>query len=157
MINNLGFSAASLPPPIVIRGLIHLVGAASVVHPVAVGMQIGGNGNDVINIGTQIPGPPGPPGPPGLVPVTVVTVSPFTATLADYYLAVDVPIPASIILPVSPTGAVFIVKDVDGDASINPIAVTALGALIDGAASATINTNFGAVQLIFNGVEWSIV
>jgi hypothetical protein len=103
-----------------------------------------------------IPGPQGPPGTPGLVPTTIVTTTPFPAALTDYYLAVAVPIPTSIVLPVSPTGTVFIVKDVEGDAAINPITITA-STTIDGAASALINTPFGALTFIFNGTEWNIV
>jgi len=103
-------------------------------------------------------GPPGPPGTPGLVPTTIVTSTPFTADLTDYYLGVDVAGPTSVILPVSPTGTVFIVKDIDGDAAINPITVTALGGtLIDGAAGAVINVPYGALQLVFNGTDWSII
>jgi len=101
-------------------------------------------------------GPAGTPGIPGLVPTTIVTVSPFTATLADYYLAVAVAIPTSIVLPASPTGTVFVIKDVEGDAAINPITITA-STTIDGAASAIINSPYGSVTLVFNGVEWNIV
>lgn len=101
-------------------------------------------------------GPPGPPGTPGLVPTTIVTTTPFTATLANYYLAINVAAPTSVILPVSPTGTVFIIKDIDGDAIINPITITA-STTIDGAASATINSPYGSVTLIFNGTEWNIV
>jgi hypothetical protein len=101
-------------------------------------------------------GPQGPPGIPGLVPTTIVSVSPFNVTLEDYYLAVAVPIPASVILPASPTGTVFVIKDIEGDATINPITITA-STTIDGAASATINSPYGSITLIFNGVEWNIV
>lgn len=126
-----------------------------------------------INSSIGTPGPPGPPGPqgpigpqgpqgpagtPGLVPTTVVTTTPFNATTDDYFLAVDVAAAASIVLPVSPTGTVFIIKDIDGDANINPITITATGgALIDGSASATIDSPYGGLQFIFNGTEWSIV
>ena len=110
------------------------------------------------------PGPPGPEGPqgdpgtPGLVPVTVVTTTPYVATLTDYFLAVNVASAASIVLPNSPLGTVFIVKDIDGDAAANPITVIPTGVtLIDGAASATINVPYGAIQLVFNGTEWNIV
>ena len=101
-------------------------------------------------------GPAGPPGTPGLVPTTVVTTTPFTATLANYYLAINVAAPASVILPVSPIGTVFVIKDIDGDAITNPITITA-STTIDGAASATINSPYGSITLIFNGTEWNIV
>ena len=113
------------------------------------------------------PGPPGPPGPvgpagppgtPGLVPVTVVTETPYNATLEDYFIGVDVAAAASVVLPVSPTGTVFIVKDIDGDATTNPITITAAGGvLIDGAASAIINAPYGGLQFVLNGTEWNIV
>lgn len=124
------------------------------------GIQLGGNGNDVINIGgggVGPPGPPGPPGIPGLVPVTIVTTTPFSAVLIDYLLDVNVAAPSSVILPISPTGTVFVVKDMSGNASTNAITVTGLGALIDGNATATINTNYGSITLIFNSTEWNIV
>jgi len=119
-------------------------------------------------IGTGIPGPQGPQGPPGpagpqgepgtpgLVPVTIVTTTPYLVDLTDYYLAVTLASPASVVLPASPTGTVFIVKDISGDASTNPITVTA-STTIDGAPSAIINTDYGSITLIFNSVEWNIV
>lgn len=103
-------------------------------------------------------GPQGEPGTPGIVPVTIVTETPYDVTLADYFIGVDVATAASIVLPASPTGTVFIVKDIDGDAITNPITITAVGGvLIDGAASALINAPYGALQFVFNGTEWNIV
>lgn len=164
MINNLGiFSNNLIQRALVLRAGSNPYKRAPTYRratPVASGLQIGGIGNDTINIGTGIigpPGPPGPPGTPGLVPVTVVTTSPFIATLTDYLIDVNVAAPSSVILPFSPTGTVFVVKDASGAASVNPITVTATGALIDGAASATINTDYGSITLIFNGTEWNIV
>lgn len=101
-------------------------------------------------------GPQGPPGTPGLVPTTVVTTTPFTASLADYYLAINVASATSVILPVSPVGTVFVIKDIDGDAITNPITITA-STTIDGVASATINSPYGSITLIFNGTQWNIV
>lgn len=101
-------------------------------------------------------GPQGPPGTPGIVPVTIVTTTPFVPTTANYFLGINIGAAASVILPVSALGTVFIVKDIDGDAATNPITVTA-STTIDGAASATINSPYGALQLVFNGTEWNIV
>jgi hypothetical protein len=116
--------------------------------------------NSIVNGGTPgpagPPGPPGPPGTPGLVPVTIITTTPYAAALTDYYLAVDVAGPASIVLPVAPVGTVFVVKDIDGDANTNPITITA-STTIDGAASATINSPYGSLTFIFNGTEWNII
>ena len=160
MFNNLGIFSNR----VILPGLpIHRGGRCVpyLTRVAATGMQIGGPGNDNINInGSGIPGPPGPPGPPGtpgLVPVTTVTTTPFVAALTDYYLAVNVTEAASIVLPVAPVGTVFVVKDIDGDSSINPITITGLGALVDGVASATINADYGSLSFVFNGVEWNII
>lgn len=124
--------------------------------------------NSIVNGQPGPEGPPGPPGPagpegpqgdpgiPGLVPVTVVTTTPYLADLTDYYLAVNVAAPASVVLPASPTGTVFVIKDIDGDANTNPITITA-STTIDGAATATINSPYGSITVIFNGTEWNIV
>lgn len=98
----------------------------------------------------------GPPGTPGFVPVTIVTETPFIPATTNYFLGINVAEVSSVILPVSPVGTVFIVKDVSGDAVTNPITITA-STTIDGALSATINSNYGAIQLVFNGTEWNIV
>ena len=110
--------------------------------------SIGGYGNDFINLGTITN--------VEIVPVTDVTVTPYTATIDDYFLCVDVAGPASIILPTSVVGKVYVVKDCDGDANTNNITVTATGSTIDGAASAVINTNYGSLNFVFNGTEWNI-
>jgi hypothetical protein len=91
------------------------------------------------------------------VAVTTVTTTPYNVLFTDYMLAVDVGTPASIVLPISPIGTVFVVKDIDGDAATNPITVAGLGSTIDGSPTATINTNYGSLTFIFNGTEWSIV
>jgi hypothetical protein len=90
--------------------------------------------------------------------VTIVTTTPFTPALTDYVIDVNVAGPSSVVLPVSPTGTVFIVKDISGLALTNPITVTDVGgATFDGAASASIDTNYGSITLVFNGTEWNIV
>jgi hypothetical protein len=90
--------------------------------------------------------------------VTIANTSPYNALSTDYDIAVtaNAVIPASVVLPVSVTGKIFIVKDAAGVASINPITVTATASTIDGAASAIINTNYGSLTFIFNGIEWNI-
>jgi len=124
-----------------------------------------GPGNDTINVINSAPGPAGPPGPPGppgpagtpgIVPITQVTSTPYTALLTDYVLAVDVAAPASIVLPASPLGTVFVVKDSDGDAQTNPITVTA-STTIDGLASYVINVDYASITLVFTGTEWNVI
>ena len=108
--------------------------------------------NDIINVGSgSIGGNPSP------VTVTNVTTTTYTALATDYFLCVDVAAPVTITLPTGILGTVYIVKDCDGDANTNPITINGTGGqLVDGS-SATINTPYGAIQLIFNGTEWSIV
>lgn len=103
-------------------------------------------------------GPPGPPGPPGPleVPVKILAITSYNATANDYYLGIDTISTSSVILPVSENGKVYIIKDLSGNASSNPITVTA-SAPIDNASSYIINTNFASITLVFNGVEWSVV
>lgn len=111
--------------------------------------------NDTFNIGsgTQIIG-----GNPSPVTVTNVTTPTYTALPTDYFLCVDTATNAvTITLPTGVLGTVYIVKDCSGDAATNPITVDGTGGqLVDGS-SATINSPYGAIQLIFNGAEWSIV
>ena len=138
--------------------------------PVAnIGSNIGGLGNDIINIGGSIVGPPGPPGPPGpagppgppgtigLVPVTDVATPTYTALSTDYFLCVLTNGLVTITLPAGILGTVYIVKDCFGDAANNPITIQGTGGeLVDGS-TATINANFGSITVIFDGTEWSIV
>lgn len=124
--------------------------------------------NDLLinSIITGTEGPPGPPGPAGpigpegppgslVVPVTTVEED-YTALPTDYFIAVITGDAYTITLPAGPDGTTFIVKDVLGDASANPITVVDAG-LIDGAASAIINTDFGSLTFIYNNGAWSIV
>jgi hypothetical protein len=133
------------------------------VYPVIA--QFGGAGNDVfINNGGRGPiGPPGPPGPPGPagnpspVAVTDVATATYTALPADYFLCVLTNGLVTITLPTGILGTVYIVKDCFGSAATNPITIQGTGGqLVDGS-TATINTNFGSLQFVFNGTDWSIV
>jgi len=114
------------------------------------------NDNDNINIGSgnQIIGGGGNPSP---VSVTDVTTATYTALPTDYMLCVLTNGPVTITLPTGILGTVYIVKDCFGQADINPIIIQGTGGqLVDGS-TATINSPFGSIQLIFNGVDWSIV
>ena len=164
MFNNLGiYGGIGLP-----GALIPVIRRVTARRPLPVARRapacgnfaanFGGIDNDVINIngGVGPPGPPGPAGTPGLVPVTIVTTAPYVALLTDYLIDVNVPALASVSLPVSPTGTVFIIKDISGVAAINNITITAT-TTIDGAPNALINTDYGSITMIFNGIEWNIV
>jgi len=96
----------------------------------------------------------------GVFPVIVVTTSPYLATSSDTFIGVNNTglVPFSVVLPANPvTGKFYFIKDVSGTAALHNITVTAVGHTIDGSASALINTNYGSITLVFNGVQWSIV
>ena len=126
------------------------------------GVDIGQIGNDTFieGGGEGPPGPPGPPGPagnPSPVGVTDVATATYTALPTDYFLCVLTNAPVTITLPTGILGTVYIVKDCFGAAATNPITVQGTGGqLVDGS-TATINTNFGSLQFVFNGTDWSIV
>lgn len=101
------------------------------------------------------PGPQGPPGTPGLVP-TITVESDYTALLTDYFIGVVTSAEYTITLPNGPTGTVFIVKDVSGTASTNPITVVNT-VDIDGEAGATIDTNFGSLTFVYSNGAWNII
>lgn len=101
------------------------------------------------------PGPQGPPGTPGLVP-TITVESDYTALLTDYFIGVITSAEFTITLPDGPTGTVFIVKDVSGTASINPITIVNT-VNIDGQAGATIDADYGSLTFIYSNSAWNIV
>jgi hypothetical protein len=113
------------------------------------------NDNDNINIGSgnQIIGG----GNPSPVAVTDVATATYNAVSTDYMLCVLTNGPVLITLPTGIRGTVYIVKDCFGDANNNPITIQGTGGqLVDGS-TATINSPYGSIQLIFNGTAWSIV
>jgi hypothetical protein len=150
MFSNLLFQRALFRRPIIRRPIYRQPGFA----------QCGGAGNDIFyNSGGSV-GPVGPVGPAGglIVPVTLVTTTPFTPTQADYLLDINIVGASSVVLPVSPTGKVFIVKDINSLPFPSLITVTAAsGALIDGSATANIVTAYGSLTFIFNGTSWDII
>jgi hypothetical protein len=103
------------------------------------------------------PGPPGPQGPPGslIIPVTTVEED-YTVLEEDYFIGVITGDSYTITLPSGPEGRTVIVKDVLGDASTSPITIANVG-LIDGSATAIINTDFGSLTFVYTNGGWSIV
>lgn len=131
------------------------------------------DGGDVLDIdpvnivyGPQGPaGPPGPPGPQGPkgdtgslgnVPVTLVDQAEYTPTVDEYFLGVIYNDTVTITLPVVTTGKCYIIKDSVGDCNINPITVQATGSTIDGEATYVLETDWGSIGLIYNGIEWNV-
>ena len=63
----------------------------------------------------------------------------------------------TITLPTGVLGTVYVVKDCGGAAGTNAITIQGTGGeLIDGAATAVVNTNFGSLTFVFNGTEWNV-
>jgi hypothetical protein len=127
-------------------------------------IECAGIGNNDVFGGGGPAGPPGPPGPPGPagnpspVAVTDVATATYTALSTDYFLCVLTNGLVTVTLPTGTVGKVYMVKDCFGNAANFPITIQGTGGqLVDGAANATINTNYGSLQFVFNGVDWSIV
>lgn len=132
------------------------------------GGAVGANGAGNINIlgstGINIVGNPGAftltVSNTFIYPYTAVNTTPYVVLAADYYLGVDCSGgPITIQLPDAPTtGRVIIIKDSTGNAHLNTITVTTVGGvvLIDGGASFGMNTQYEAVQVIFNGTSYEI-
>lgn len=111
--------------------------------------------NEYINIGSGNQG-----GNPSPVTVTDVTTATYDILPTDYFLCVDYQVaPGPVLtLPEGIIGTVYIIKDCGGEATTIPITVQGFnGELVDGAINATINTNYGSIQVVFNGSAWSIV
>ena len=105
------------------------------------------------------PGPPGPQGPPGSLanlPVTLVDSAAYPATNDDYFIGVIFNGASTITLPAGTLGKIFIIKDSTGDALTNPITVVATASTIDGAANYIIDSPWGSIGLIYNGIEWNV-
>lgn len=88
------------------------------------------------------------------------TDSPYTVLSTDEYLSCDISGGIlTIELPDAPTtGRVIKVKDLGGDAATNNISVTTVGGAvtIDGATTYTMNTNYQAISVIFNGTSYEV-
>ena len=187
MFNNLGIGGGRLVSPVFKKAVVfRRVPYRAPVRSMQSGggVSLGGNGNDVINIGNGATGATGPIGPRGAtgatgvqgpvgasgatgpqgipgtvspVPVTIVTTSPYSALDTDYFIGSTV-LDGIIILPTNPTtGTVYIIKDINGTATnSNPIVITDTNTY-DGATTAEIRTNYGSLTLIFNGTEWNVI
>ena len=56
-----------------------------------------------------------------------------------------------------PTGKRLVVKDGKGDAATRNVTIVPAAGPIDGAANRVINANYGAVDLVYNGVQWNVI
>jgi hypothetical protein len=98
----------------------------------------------------------------GVTPVAVriATATPDTILVTDEVISYEVPGPVAVAvaLPAGVTGQVFYIKDGLGLAApATPITITPAAGTIDGAATATIDAPYGALTLVYSGVEWKIL
>lgn len=81
---------------------------------------------------------------------------PYTTVPQDGVILVDSSSARTIIPLASPTnGQQHRIKDSIGSAAANNITITPSGKNIDGAASYIINSNYGSIDIVYNGTEWS--
>lgn len=98
----------------------------------------------------------------GVLAITAIdnTDSPYVVLAADEYLSCDVSLGIlTIQLPNAPTtGRVVRIKDSAGNAAANNISVTTVGGVvtIDGSTTYTMNTNYQAIGVIFNGTSYEV-
>lgn len=95
-----------------------------------------------------------------LEPVRIALVTPDTVLSTDSIVSYQLTVPGAVAvaLPAGVTGTMYFLKDGTGDAAANPITITPNGAeTIDDAATATINTNYGALTLVYTGAKWEIL
>jgi len=82
---------------------------------------------------------------------------PYTTLTTDYIILVDSSVLRSIVPLASPTtGTAYVIKDSVGTSGTNPITVTPSGKNIDGAASYVLSSNYGSINIVYNGTEWNI-
>lgn len=84
---------------------------------------------------------------------------PYTALDTDYFISVDTTAPRTINLPNAPTtGKSYVIKDRVGSAASNNITITTVGGvvLIDGVTSRAIQSNYGSINIVFNGTSYEI-
>ena len=104
-------------------------------------ITISGAGNQIVAVRTAV-----------ATPVAVVN----TDDVVD--IAVPGPVAVAVALPAGVTGRVFNIKDGLGLASVaTPITITPLADTIDGAATATIDTPYGSLTLVYTGTQWIIL
>lgn len=91
---------------------------------------------------------------------TTVNTTPYVVLTTDDFLGVDSSgAPIQINLPNAPTtGRVITIKDTTGSANTNNITVTTVGGavLIDAAATYVMNTQYAAIDVLFNGTKYLI-
>ena len=88
----------------------------------------------------------------------IATTSPQSILPTDTIVFMNLASSSAAVLPAGVTGQFIGVYDFTGAAAANTISITGTsGQLINGAASYTIQSNYGGVLLQFNGTGWQII
>lgn len=89
---------------------------------------------------------------------TLVTTSPYTISVTDDVILVNVAGPAVVKLPTGSGGNTersYIIKDISGNSTTNPITITANGGrLIDSVPFAMLNGGYSHIQVVSDGTKW---
>lgn len=92
--------------------------------------------------------------------LSIVTTTPYAVKDTDEVVFVNVPATASVVLPtpVSGKNTGYYIKDYSGNASTNPIFITATGgATINKISFAIINVNYSQIQVVWDGENWQTI
>ncbi len=93
-----------------------------------------------------------------VVQITTPGAYPYTTLITDYVILVDTSSARTINLISSPvTGTTYRIKDNVGSAVTNNITITPAAGNIDGSGSFVISSNWGSVDVTYNGVQWNIL
>lgn len=78
-----------------------------------------------------------------------------TTTVNDGFIGVNTAAARTITLVASPDfGQIYRIQDITGSGATNNITIAGNGKLINGASTFTINTNYGAAELVYDGTAW---
>lgn len=88
-----------------------------------------------------------------------LTTNPYQLTVSDQTLFVDTSTAKTVVLPDATLygGRLFRIKDSTGNAGVNNITINSLGGNIDGSPSYIMNTNYQAVTIQSNGLNWYLI
>lgn len=128
---------------------------------------------------STVPGPTGPAGAQGVAGATgatgatgpsgtsrnariITAAGNVTVTASDYYVGLNKTTGAAttVTLEAAPvSGSQHVFKDIKGDSDTNPITIVpgVTNGTIDGSPNFVLNVTQGAITMLYNGAEWSLV
>ena len=90
----------------------------------------------------------------------MANATPFVVNATDFYITVDTStMPITIQLPDAPTiYRRFVIKDSAGNAAVQNITVTTVSGIkvIDAAATFIMNTNYQAIEVVYDGFGYQV-